>query len=139
MTPTPVADAPDLDARYGRTRGSRRRALVLAWSAGIGIVLVFAAWLVWGGALTGASASFEARDLGFRIVDDREVIVDWEFTVEPGTEAACAVHALNATYAIVGWEVVELPASDTRTRRFSEPLLTTEAAVTGLIYRCWLT
>lgn len=138
MTRTPGTDVPDLDARYGRTTGSRRRTRVLAWSAGVAVVLVFIAWLAWGGALTGASASFEARDIGFDAVSDREVVVTWQFTVEPGTDAQCALQALNSTHAIIGWEVVDVPASDSRTRRFTESVLTTERAVTGLIYRCWL-
>jgi hypothetical protein len=138
MTQTGGADLPDLDARYGRTTRSRALNRVLGWGAGAAIVVVFVAWLAWGGALTGSSAQFEARDLGFEVVSDREVRVDWQFTVEPGIPAKCAVHALNSTYAIVGWEVVDLPASDALTRRFAETMLTTEQAVTGLIYRCWL-
>lgn len=140
-TPSPQAGgaaAPDLDARYGRTKRSRRSTRIIAWSAGTAVVLVLASWLTWGGALKGASAMFEARDVGFEIVGDREVRVEWQFTVEPGTEASCALQALNSTFAIVAWKVVDLPAADTRTRRFTESLYTTEQAVTGLIYRCWL-
>ena len=131
-------DRPDLDARYGRTPGRRRAGRLLGWGTGVGIVAVFAAWLVWGGALTGASASFEATDLGFALDGDRAITVQWQFTVQPGTAASCAIEAQNEIHGVVGWKVVELPASQERTRRFTETVLTTEQAVTGLIYRCWL-
>jgi hypothetical protein len=32
---------------------------------------------------------------------------------------------------------VKIPASERRTRAFTERVNTTELAVTGLIYRCW--
>ena len=128
----------DLDARYGRSAGSARRTRWIAITAGIGFVLVFGAWLWWGGLLE-APAQFEARDVGHEIVSPTEVSVTWEFTVEPGTAASCAVQALNKQYSIVGWIVVDVPASDNRIRSFTETVRTAEPAVTGLIYRCWLT
>jgi hypothetical protein len=128
----------ELDARYGRTRSStnRTRAIVIASAAAF--VAVFAAWLVWGG-LLGAPAQFQAVDTAHELVDDGTVDVTWRFTVEPGTDARCAVQALNSTFAIVGWVIVDVPASATLTRDLTQRVLTTEPAVTGLIYRCWLT
>jgi hypothetical protein len=128
----------DLDARYGRSASSSRRVRWLAIGAAVVFILVFGAWLWWGG-LLGAPAQFEARDLSHDIVSGNEVSVTWQFTVEPGTPASCAVQALNKQYSIVGWRIVELPASDRLTRRLTATLRTTEPAVTGLIYRCWLT
>lgn len=127
----------DLDARYGRTAGSAKRTRWIAVTVGILFALVFAAWLWWGGLLE-APAQFETRDVGHTIVSPSEVTVTWQFTVEPGTPAKCAVHALNESFAIVGWRIVDVPASDELTRRFTESLRTSEPAVTGLIYRCWL-
>lgn len=128
----------DLDARYGRTRSSARRTRVIVISTAIAFVVVFVAWLVWGG-LLGAPAQFEAKDTGHQAVGDNAMQVDWQFTIEPGTPARCAVQALNSTFGIVGWKIVDVPASSTRIRPLSETILTTEPAVTGLIYRCWLT
>jgi hypothetical protein len=128
----------DLDARYGRTPGARRRTrLVVILSAGA-FAVVFAAWLVWGG-LFEAPARFQAVDQAHQILADDEVSVTWQFTADPGSEARCAVQALNSTFAIVGWSIVDVPASPVRTRVLTETMLTTERAVTGLIYRCWLT
>ena len=128
----------DLDARYGRTPSTRRRTRVVALSSAIAFVVVFALWLVWGG-LLGAPAQYDAQDTGHTIISDSEASVTWQFTAEPGTDARCAVQALNSTFAIVGWKIVDLPASTERLRKFTETLATTERAVTGLIYRCWLT
>ena len=128
----------DLDARYGRTRSASRRTRVVVVASALAFVVVFAAWLLWAGIL-GAPAQFQAEDTAHSIVGDSAVDVTWQFTVEPGTDARCAVQALNSTFAIVGWKVVDVPASTQRTRDLTQRVLTTEPAVTGLIYRCWLT
>lgn len=140
-TPETAASAraeEDLAERYGRTRSSRIRTRVLVVASALVFAILFVAWLVWGGLLE-APAQFEARDTGHRIVSDSRVEVSWQFTVDPGTDARCAVQALNSTFGIVGWKVVEVPASSRRIRELSETVATTELAVTGLIYRCWLT
>jgi hypothetical protein len=128
----------DLDARYGRTSAAKNRTRLVVIVSALAFVVVFVAWLVWGG-LLGAPAQFQAVDTAHEVIDDSTIDVRWQFTVEPGTDARCAVQALNSTFAIVGWKVVDVPASSTRTRDLTERLLTTEPAVTGLIYRCWLT
>lgn len=128
----------DLAARYGRTRTSARRTRIIAISAAIAFAIVFAAWLWWGG-LLGSTAQFEAKDTGHTILSDSSVSVTWQFTADPGTTASCAVQALNSAFGIVGWRVVDLPASDAITREFTETVRTSELAVSGLIYRCWLT
>ena len=128
----------DLDARYGRTRTSKNRTRVVVIVSALAFAVVFVAWLVWGG-LLGAPAQFQAEDTAHHVLDDETVDVTWQFTVEPGTDARCAVQALNSTFAIVGWKIVDVPASTVRTRDLTERLLTSEPAVTGLIYRCWLT
>jgi hypothetical protein len=128
----------DLDTRYGRSPRSASRTRWFAIAAGVAFVVVFAAWLWWGGLLS-PSAQFEARDVAHEIVSDTEVSVTWQFTVEPGTPAKCAVQAVNTEYTIVGWIIVDVPASDQRIRRITETVRTAEPAANGLIYRCWLT
>lgn len=137
-SPQPPESASALDARYGRTPAANKRTRIILIGAGIAFAVVFALWLWWGG-LLGAPAQFEAKDTGHTIIDDSSVTVTWQFTADPGTPAQCAVQAMNSTFAIVGWKVVDIPAAEAHTRSFSETLLTTERAVTGLIYRCWLT
>jgi len=141
LPPTPAAaasPAPLLDERYGRTPARRRRLRVIAWSAAAAFVVVLVSWVVWGG-LDGTARSVDVLDTGYRFVDDRAVEVAWQLTVEPGRTSSCAVQAQNAQHAIVGWKVVEIEASDRRTRAFRELVKTSEPADTGLIYRCWLT
>jgi len=137
VSPTP-AGTDAIEARYGRTPDRRRRTRLLAIVAGIGVVAVVIAWVVWAG-LLGPDASLGSRDLGYALIGDDAVEVRYEVTVDAGRTASCALQALNDTFAIVGWKVVDLPASDRGTRQFRETLRTSEPAVTGLIYRCWLT
>ena len=133
-----MPETADLAARYGRTPGSTKRTRAVVIASALAFAVVFVLWLVWGG-LLGAPAQFQAEDTAHKVIDDATVDVTWQFTVEPGTSARCAVQALNSTFAIVGWKVVDVPASTVRTRDLTQRVLTTEPAVTGLIYRCWLT
>jgi len=126
-----------LDERYGRTARSARNSRALAIVAGIGFAAVLGAWLWWGGVLETPS-QLQYRDVAHTIVDETEVSVTYEVTTAPGTEVACAVQALNASYGIVGWRIVEIPSSERWTRVFDTSLRTSEPAVTGLLYECWL-
>jgi len=137
MTTTPTTQQL-LDDRYGRTPDAERRTRRLMIIAGIVFAAVFTAWVVWGG-LSGTNAELEVRDLGYANVTDTSIEVRWEVSVEPGTTVSCAVQALNESFGIVGWRIVELPASADRTRVFVETIRTAEPPVTGLPYRCWLT
>ena len=127
-----------IEARYGRTPSRRRRGRLLAIVAAAGVAVVVVAWVVWVG-LFGPDASLGSRDLGYALVGDDAVEVRYEVTADAGKPVSCALQALNASFAIVGWKVVDLPPSDQGTRQFRETLRTSEPAVTGLIYRCWLT
>ena len=127
-----------VEERYGRTDADRRRRLVLGIGAALGVLLVVAAWVVWVG-LFSPSASLEVRDTGYVTRSDDTVDIRFEITTEPGTPVSCALQALTEQFAIVGWKVVELTPGETRTRSFVENVRVTEPAVTGLIYRCWLT
>lgn len=128
----------DLDARYGRSRTGTKRTRIIGWSAAGAFVVVFAAWLVWGG-LLGAPAQLEVTDRGHSIVDDSLVTVEYTLNVSPGSDVGCAVQALNSGFSVVGWKIIDVPASTQRVRTLSEEVRTTELATTGLIYRCWLT
>jgi len=127
-----------IEARYGRTPQRRRRGRVLAIAAIVAVLAVVTSWVVWVG-LLGPDASLGTRDLGYSLVGDDAVEVRYEVTADAGSTVSCALQALNSSFAIVGWKVVALPASEKGTRQFREPLRTSEPAVTGLIYRCWLT
>lgn len=124
--------------RYGRTASDRRRRMTLGIIAAGGVIAVVVAWVVWVG-LFSPAAGLETRDTGYVTRDDSSVDIRFEVTTEPGTSVSCALQALNEQFAIVGWKIVDLPPGDDRTRAFVENVRVTEPAVTGLIYRCWLT
>jgi hypothetical protein len=124
-------------ARYGRTPKTLKRQRAIGIVGAIGVAVVLVAWIVWAGPMR-ASSQFQARDLGYSIVDERNIVVQFEITVTPNTRMECAVQALSADYGIVGWRVVEIPPSQQRTRVFEQPLRTSETPVTGLLYRCWV-
>lgn len=127
----------DLDTRYGRTGTSSRRDLWVGVSvASIALVLGLL-WLVFV-AFSGDDTQLQSTDIGYEIVDENTVTIDWGVTAPANADVSCALQALNAGRGIVGWRIVELPASSDRVRQFSETLTTTEPAVNGLIYRCWL-
>lgn len=126
-----------LDERYGRTARSSRNNRTIGIVAAAGFSVVLGAWLWWGGVLETPS-QLQYRDVAHTIVDETEVSVTYELTTAPGTEVTCAVQALNAAYGIIGWKIVEIPASERWTRVFDTTLLTSEPAVTGLLYECWL-
>ncbi|HWH98381.1 MAG TPA: DUF4307 domain-containing protein [Pseudolysinimonas sp.] len=132
MVDTAVAE------RYGRTPGDRRRRVTVAIIAAAGVLLVVIAWVVWVGLFSPASG-LETRDTGYVTRDDSSVDIRFEVTTEPGTPVSCALQALNGQFGIVGWKIVDLAPGDDRTRAFVENVRVTEPAVTGLIYRCWLT
>ena len=133
---TQTAERSVLDERYGRRGASQRqRWWAIAGGTGVGAVLI--AWLVWAG-LGQPTAQFETRDLGYELINDQNISVRFEVSATPGTEVSCAVQALNASYGIVGWAVVDLPPAEVRTRVFNQPLRTSEPAVTGLLYECWV-
>jgi hypothetical protein len=123
--------------RYGQTRQAATRTKVIGTIAGVTFAIVLGAWLWWGGVLE-APSQLQTRELGYVLVGDTEVQVNFEVTTTPGNRVNCAVQALNGSYGIVGWKTVGLAPSETWTRSFQETLRTSEPAVTGLLYECWL-
>lgn len=138
MSPTVQHTASELDERYGRNPVNSRRTRLIALSTGAVALVVVTAWLLWAG-LFSPTSDIEAFDTGHTIVDDSLVQVRYQLTVEPGATVSCAFQAQNSTFSIVGWNIVDVPASDRRVRTLGAEIRTTEMAVTGLIYRCWLT
>lgn len=128
----------EIDERYGRTPGRKRWGRRGAWAAAAAFVAVFTAWVVWGG-LDGTTASVDAVDTAHKVIDDRSVSITFRAALPPGSSASCALQAQNQAHGIVGWKIVDVPESDVRVRSVTSVVNTTELAVTGLIYRCWLT
>ncbi|MEO7005761.1 MAG: DUF4307 domain-containing protein, partial [Terrimesophilobacter sp.] len=84
-------------------------------------------------------STLETNDIGHLVNDQYSVTVNFELSVPPGSATSCALQAQNEQHGIVGWKIVDIPASDRFTRTFTQAVRTAERAFTGLIYRCWLT
>lgn len=133
-----MAVSTDLETRYGRAPGKRKRDRRSLWLLAGGFAIVLAAWVIWAG-LDGGAAVIETRDTRHSIMDENSVSVTFEVSMPTGTPASCAIDALNESFTVVGWKVIDLPPSDRYTRSFTEIVRTTELSNTGLVYRCWLT
>lgn len=128
-----------LAARYGRTRTNRARDRWLLIGAAVAFAVVLIAWVAWAG-LDGQKPSVQATDTGHRLLnEERAVEVTWTLSVPPGNETACIVQAFDEDFTVVGWRVVEIPASDQYLRTFTERVRVAREANTGLISTCWLT
>ena len=137
LDPARADPASRLDSRYGRRPGRTRRSRLIALVAGAVVAVVVAAWVVLV-AFDGDSAELEVSHYGFTVAGDDSVDVQYTVSVAPGTAVDCAVQAQNQKFSIVGWKVVHLPASSTHSTTYTTSLATSERAVTGLIYECWL-
>ncbi|TFC90986.1 MULTISPECIES: DUF4307 domain-containing protein [Cryobacterium] len=128
----------NLDTRYGRApnRGTRDRRVLYVTAGSLAAILV--AFVVWVG-LGASEPLIETRDIGHTIVDENLVTVTFEASIPVGRSSSCAVQALNETFTVVGWTVIDLPASPIYSRSTTTDVRTTEQSNTGLIYRCWLT
>jgi hypothetical protein len=125
----------ELDERYGRTRSGRRLA---TWI----IVGTLAAASI--GALAWATVGSTINTVGYdgtghEIVDDRTVSVLFQVTPPAGAGFACALQALDEQFGIVGWRVIEFPASDGAAKAYRETSPTVARATSGLVHSCWVT
>ncbi|MHC2999399.1 DUF4307 domain-containing protein [Microbacterium sp. HJ5] len=124
-----------LDERYGRTRSPARR-----WIVGVAIAIAAAvvglfAWF----AVSSSLDSVDADTTGFEVVDARSVVLGFQVTAPTGRDIACAIEAQDEEHGVVGWRVVELPASEEHSRAFREEIRTTALATTGFVNSCWVT
>lgn len=133
-----MAVTDELAGRYGRSRSRIRRERWWIIGAAIAFVAVFAAWTVWAG-YDGTSATLEETDTAYTVHNAQSVSVSFTINTAPGQPVSCAVEAMNATFAIVGWKIVSYPASQQQVNSHTETVRTTELANTGLISQCWLT
>lgn len=123
-----------LDDRYGRRRGRGR---LIGWIALGVIVAAVVGSLAW----TTVSSAIDSVDVdttGFTVEDARTVSLSFQVTVRPGAAVACALEAQDTEHGVVGWRVVEYPASEEHSRAFTETLPTTAEATTGLASSCWI-
>lgn len=124
-----------LDERYGRTGSTRRRVTIGALAAVGAVAAVLLAWSTVAGTLD----DVDVDTTGFTVEDERTVSLAFQLTAPAGRSVACALEAQDEDHGIVGWKIVEYPASDLRVRAFRESIPTTAEATTGLVSACWVT
>ncbi|MCC2029470.1 DUF4307 domain-containing protein [Microbacterium sp. YMB-B2] len=127
-----MTTAQELDERYGRTR--RRR---LPWIVGILLVIAVVGVFGWMTFMQSAN-SVDADDLGFEVADEHSVTVLFQVTGGQGKDVACAIEALDEEFGIVGWKIVEIPASEEHLQQLSTTVPTVAEATTGLVNSCWV-
>lgn len=123
-----------LDERYGRTpHPARRRGLwiILAGTAAASVAAL--SWLT----VSNTADDVGFDETGFELVDARSVAVSFQATPPANTAFACALKALDEDFSVVGWRVIEYPASESATRAFRETIPTVAAATTGTVHSCW--
>ncbi|KIS28251.1 hypothetical protein TV39_05445 [Arthrobacter sp. SPG23] len=141
----PATSAPattTLANRYGGQKralsGKAKRTIgIAALAAGIG----FMAWI--STSLNSETVSF--KDIGYSTTDATQAEIDFQVTKEPGTSVKCAVKALDAKFAVVGWKVVDIgpnPADATadggRTTVHRAVVRTESLSVSGVVDSCWI-
>lgn len=141
----PAAAAPastSLANRYGGqkralTGKARRNILIAALAVGI----AFMAWI----STSSATATVSFKDIGYSTPDATLAEIDFQVTKDPAANAKCAVKAMDAKFAVVGWKVVDIgPNADDagpdggRTTVHRTPVNTESQAVSGVVDSCWI-
>jgi hypothetical protein len=127
-----VTTAQQLDDRYGRTR--RRKA---PWIVLIAVAVLLVGAFGWS-VVTEQMNNVDSDDLGFDLVDEHTVDVRFQITGAQGKDVVCVVEALDEEFGVVGWKVVEIPASDSHAQALSTTVPTVAEATTGLVNSCWV-
>jgi len=118
-----------LAERYGR-KAPNRKPLIIFGSLALAIFLIWATW----SSITGAQPT--PKTVGYQVLNDHEIRVDFGVTKPADRAITCAIQALKQDYGIVGYKEASYPkGKDYLTD--SVILSTTEPAVTGLVDHCW--
>jgi hypothetical protein len=123
-----------LDERYGRTSARGKRA---GWIV-VGVVAAAAlGWVAWT-TISASAGTVDYDDLGYEVRDEHEVSVTFQVTSSQQHEVTCVLEALDAEFGIVGWRIVELPASERVSVSYTESIPTVAEATTGIVNSCWV-
>ncbi|KHK98470.1 transcriptional regulator [Microbacterium mangrovi] len=125
-----------LDERYGRTRArtSRIRSTVLSGIV-IAVIIGVIAWMSFGN----QSNSVGATATSYKVVDASSTTITFQLTAPAGARVACVLEADDTDHGIVGWRVIEYPASPAgHNRTLTEQIPTVGRATTGLVNSCWV-
>lgn len=127
-----MTTARELDERYGRT-AKRRMPWIIGGILATAVVVAFG-WMT----VANSMNSVDSDSLGFDVVDEHSVTLRFQFTAPRGADVACAVEAQDEEFGVVGWRIVEIPASQDHTQALSVSIPTVALATTGLVKSCWV-
>ena len=125
----------ELDARYGRTGSAARRWVLGIVIAVAALVIGAFGWMT----LVSTTDDVSVDTTGFTIDDEHSVTLAFQISAPVGRSVACALEAQDVEHGVVGWRIVQIPASDLQARAFREAIPTTAGATTGLVNSCWVT
>lgn len=117
--------------RYGGPLVSRRTARVLLGLA----AAVFLGVVVYVG-IQASNNPVRSEVLAYDHLADDVIAVDYQVTMDPGTEATCSIQALNKGRAQVGFVEATVPAQDTRRSAHHVEISTQGDAVSAEIISC---
>lgn len=135
MTTDALTTQQMLDDRYGRRTSRRRR--IIWWSVVAALAIAATAALGWSTIARSLNA-VDVTGTGYNVADAHTVSVSFQITAPLGRDVACALEAQDEEHGVVGWRIVQYPASDQPTRAFTETLPTVALATTGLVNSCWV-
>jgi hypothetical protein len=127
-----VTTARELDERYGRA-GRRRLPWIIGGAVAVLAVGAFG-WMTVANEMNAVSAD----DVGFTLNDEHSVDIRFQYTAPRGADVVCVVQALDEEFGIVGWKVLEIPATQDHTSALDVRIPTVAAATTGLVKSCWV-
>ena len=77
-------------------------------------------------------------DLGFEVIDEHSVSLRFQVTAPAGADVMCAVEAQDEEFGVVGWKIVEIPASESHSQALTVSIPTVATATTSLVNTCWV-
>ncbi|WP_067816875.1 DUF4307 domain-containing protein [Nocardia inohanensis] len=120
--------------RYGIAPRKNRRWLPYALGA---VVILAGLGVAWMGYRTYGPKDIEPERLGYTVVDDSTVEVDFKLTrKDPNQPVVCYIRAMDPDSLEVGRREVLVPGSDSGTVRLTTTLKTTARAGAANIYAC---
>ncbi|MFF0343585.1 DUF4307 domain-containing protein [Kribbella sp. NPDC004875] len=130
---SPAADpTPDLNARYGRGRRSRRPLVI----GGLGVLVLAAlAWLIWA-AWVQSNPPVTSQLQGFEIVSATSAKATVKVDRSKSVEASCRVQAKASDFSIVGELTVTVPADSPRHQVLPVTLTTQRSATSVVLVGC---
>lgn len=124
--------------RYGEKR-ARKPTPARFWIIITAVVVTLAvAWGIWVQTTQDASNP-EFQNTGYDLMSSNEVTVSFEVVKKPDATAVCALKAMNASGAPVGWKEVTIGPRDDNAQvtARTEHLFITSAAHTAVVDSCW--